>query len=159
MKRWTTVLTVTIVLLAALAMMTVLRRSDGEPPAPGPQVKIAGATFSVAIADTPQKREQGLSGRDRLAENEGMLFLFPRPAQQTFWMRDMKFPIDIIWLRGSWVLGFVENAQRPAGDSIPTFTSPPDTDVVLEVAAGTARRLNMKTGDLVTLPGLEYTQQ
>lgn len=158
MKRWTTALT-TIVLLAALAIMAVLRTSFSEPPAPLPQVVIAGQTFSVEIADTPQKRERGLSGRDRLAENEGMLFLFPQPAQQNFWMRDMKFPIDIIWLRGPWVIGFVENAQPSAGNLIPTFTSPPDTDLVLEVAAGTARRLNMKTGDMVTLSDLEYTQQ
>lgn len=145
---------VTVLLLAVgffVFRQTALQTEISSAPPARPSVTIGGQVITVELADTSEKQRRGLSGRDRLAENAGMLFLFPAPAQQTFWMKDMKFPLDIIWLRGQWVLGFVENAQPSAGDSIPTFTSPPNTDVVLEVSAGTVQRLGIKAGDVIEL--------
>ena len=65
-----------------------------------PTLVIEGRKLPVEIADTPEKREQGLSGRESLPEGSGMLFIFENPATYGFWMKEMRFPIDIVWLSG-----------------------------------------------------------
>ena len=60
-------------------------------------LSIHDAKIAVEIVDTPKKRQQGLSGRDDLAENKGMLFVYTEPETIGIWMKDMKFPIDILW--------------------------------------------------------------
>lgn len=61
-------------------------------------LQIGGATLHVAVADTPQERERGLSGITRLANDEGMLFIFHNDDQYSFWMKDMHLSIDMIWI-------------------------------------------------------------
>lgn len=61
-------------------------------------ISIGSKKISVEVADTQQSREKGLSGRPCITENEGMLFTYDRPGQYSFWMKGMKFPIDIIWI-------------------------------------------------------------
>src|SRR5437016_1262720 len=62
---------------------------------------IKNQTFAIEIADTMMSKMRGLSGRDALSENNGMLFIFNGTSSSGFWMKDMKFPIDIIWIRGN----------------------------------------------------------
>jgi uncharacterized membrane protein (UPF0127 family) len=77
-----------------------------------PYVIIAGVRLSVEVADTPAERGRGLSGREMLPENSGMLFVFDTPGRYGFWMYGMKFPLDIIWIDERLrVVYFVENAQ------------------------------------------------
>jgi len=61
-------------------------------------VKIAGQNIKVDLALTPETQEKGLSGRSGLKDDEGMLFVFEKPDKYSFWMKDMNFPIDIIWM-------------------------------------------------------------
>jgi uncharacterized membrane protein (UPF0127 family) len=76
----------------------------------GPYVIIAGVRLSVEVADTPAERGRGLSGREMLPENSGMLFVFDTPGRYGFWMYGMKFPLDIIWIDERLrVVYFVEN--------------------------------------------------
>src|SRR4030042_2564613 len=63
--------------------------------------QINGQKIFVEIADTPEKRSQGLSGRDNLSQNQGMLFIFNQPAIPSFWMKDMNFPLDFIWINNN----------------------------------------------------------
>ena len=94
---------------------------------------------------------QGLSGRDGLGVNEGMLFAFDEPGTHGFWMKDMKFPIDIIWISNSEVIYVLSNLNP---DSYPTIFSPPEpVSQVLEVKAGTILRLNVVEGDKVFING------
>lgn len=83
------------------------------------------------------KRQQGLSGRERLAEGEGMVFIFDREEAYSFWNKDMKFPIDVVWLARGKVAGVaslpVYDGQTPA-----IITAPAPVDVVLEVPVGFA---------------------
>ena len=78
---------------------------NGEPITPIPEVQtrdtvsINGGVFSVDIADTSEERAQGLSGREALLSDEGMLFIFGESSTHSFWMKEMKFPIDIIFTR------------------------------------------------------------
>ena len=105
-----------------------------------------GTSVKVTIADTDARRAKGLSGRDVLDENEGMLFLFPGGATPYFWMKDMKFAIDIIWIQSDVVVGFDQNVQS---ENPPvTYYYPTETiDRVLEVQAGFVQKHGLKVGD------------
>lgn len=117
-------------------------------------IVVNGHRIEVEIVDTPAKQAQGLSGRENLAENTGMLFVFSKPARQNFWMKEMKFPIDIIWIRrtadGDRVVGFVENASPPTGGSennLTIYSSPENVDKVLEINAGLVKKWGIKIDD------------
>src|SRR4026208_1251957 len=71
-------------------------------------VTINGHTLNIEIAQTQIEREKGLSGRDTLPENSGMLFVFDKPDYYAFWMKDMKFPLDFIWIRDQKVVQITE---------------------------------------------------
>lgn len=116
------------------------------------KVVIHETEFQVEVADSSLKRSKGLSGRENLGESEGMLFIFPEPAFQVFWMKGMRIPIDILWVKGDRVIGFVENAQPEPGVrtmSLKRYTSPEAVSQVLEVRAGTVERLGIEIGDEV----------
>ena len=112
--------------------------------------------FRIEIAETMADRARGLSGRDGLRDDEGMLFIFPIASKYSFWMKDMKFPIDMVWIRDSRIVGVTADVQPEPDKSIWQLTSypPPEpVDMVFEVAAGVAEKTGMKAGDLVVLGG------
>lgn len=119
-----------------------------------PYVSIRGEKIFVEIADTEQKRERGLSGRDSIGENEGMLFLFSEKGKYGFWMKEMNFPIDIIWMSGDVVVNIEKNVNPQIGaseDELTVYSPPEDADKVLEVRAGKTDRLGIKTGDVIVM--------
>ncbi|MDQ2932930.1 MAG: DUF192 domain-containing protein, partial [bacterium] len=95
-------------------------------------LKTASSTFRIQIAKTPSTRELGLSGRAGLEADEGLLFMFPTAGSHGFWMKDMNFPIDIVWIDSSKrVVGVTENVSP---DSYPqTFLPPQKVQYVLEL--------------------------
>ncbi len=103
------------------------------------------------IAATSDARQKGLSGREALGAHDGMLFLFPLANRYPFWMIDMRFPIDIIWIRGRSVVDIAANAQPPApGTSaaeFPLYYPRLPADKVLEIPAGAAEQMGIKIGD------------
>jgi hypothetical protein len=115
---------------------------------------INGRSFSIEIADTVSKQMQGLSGREKLNENEGMLFIFKDSSIRSFWMKGMNFPIDIIWIREGEIVEFSENLQ-PSGSLLNAFKDSVSPSVpvnyVLEVAAGTVERFGIKAGDKISI--------
>jgi len=112
------------------------------------QVKIAGVTLDVNLATTKDSQEQGLSGRSELKENEGMLFIFSVPAQYSFWMKDMKFNIDMIWIGEDMHVVYIKNNAAP-GSYPETYTPNKNAKYVLEVVPGFAQKNNLKVGDTV----------
>lgn len=115
------------------------------------RVKIGRKEILVEVADTPEKREKGLSGRDFLPENQGMLFVFERPDYWGFWMKGMKFPLDFVWIRGEEIVEIEENIQPE--DFQPPQVLRPKTpvDKVLEINAGKIRDWEIKKGDKIEL--------
>jgi uncharacterized membrane protein (UPF0127 family) len=107
-------------------------------------VTVGRVQFSVEVADNPAAWRKGLVGHAPLKSGEGMLFLFPTPTQKTFWMKDMTYPIDIIWIRDGKVIGIAEDAQPDNGEVV--YPSPGAVDSVLEVAAGERKRLGIEVG-------------
>lgn len=113
-------------------------------------IKINEAEFLVQIADEPHEHQRGLSGRDSLGENEGMLFVFEKPDFHSFWMKDMKFSIDIVWIDENLKVIGVEPELSP--QSFPkTFAPPRPVSYVLEISGGRAREKGIQVGNLIYL--------
>jgi len=110
-------------------------------------VTIRGATFHAELALTPERRAQGLSGREELAPDEAMLFLFGAPGLPGFWMPDMHFDLDLVWIRGDRIVDLTPFVSRREPDRVHRPSEP--TDVVLEVLAGTATLHGWRPGDRV----------
>lgn len=123
-----------------------------------PRVKIGDTEIEVEIADTEEERANGLSGRDSMDENKGMLFVFPKGSNATFWIKDMKFDIDIIWIRNSKVVKIDKNVKAPTpgtpDNKLTLYPSGQAIDYVLEVNAGFADKKGVKVGDAVILSNL-----
>jgi len=118
------------------------------------KITIRDTSFSVDIAETLQAKSKGLSGRESLKEDEGLLFNFTGYNVRRFWMKDMLMPIDIIWIKNGVVVGFVENAQPEPGVSLVklfVYSSPEPVNQVLEVQAGTVKRVGIEVGDIVVV--------
>lgn len=131
------------------------QRLQREPLVP---MQVGATVLSVELADTPLKRASGLSGRHGLTENEGTLFIFEHSDMHRFWMKDMRFPIDIIWIGegvgetpgNSAVVGIAPNIYP---DSFPKrFIPSVPVRYVLEVNAGWAKRHGIQNGTRVTMP-------
>lgn len=116
-----------------------------------PTVILGNETFYVDIVLKEADRARGLSGRSGLATNEGLWFVFEEPARHAFWMKDMLFAIDIIWIDINGLVVHIEHGLTP--ETFPTiFTPSSDASYVLEVNSGTAERLSVSVGSVVTLP-------
>ncbi len=109
-------------------------------------VTINGKRFTVTVADSPEERQQGLSGRDRLNDSEGMLFEFDSDGVYCFWMKDMQFAIDMIWLdKNKKVVHIQENA---APESYPeSFCPETEARYVLEIKNGGVKANSITVGD------------
>lgn len=104
-------------------------------------LKICDEIFSVEVADTEYARKTGLSKRENLGEKEGMLFLFDKPYIRYFWMKDMNFSIDIVWINGDKIVGVNENLEPTiAGEKPIIYSSPAVVDKVLEIRAGAFKK-------------------
>lgn len=109
-------------------------------------IEIASTTIEVQIAQTDSARQKGLSGRRSLDPNTGMLFIFENPDFYGFWMKDMLFAIDIIWLDEDMRIVHIESSVDPT--TYPqTFISKVPAKYVLEVLAGFAIQKGLKIGD------------
>jgi uncharacterized membrane protein (UPF0127 family) len=112
-------------------------------------LKINSSEIFAEIADTSQKRNQGLSGRASLPRNQGMLFIFDRPDRHSFWMKDMNFPLDFVWINKNRVIEITENVRPPDFQPPQSLTPKNPADMVLEINAGLAKKINIKIGDKI----------
>ena len=117
------------------------------------KISINNQELEVEIADTDSKKSKGLSGRKSLAENQGMLFIFTNPDYHQFWMLDMHFPLDFIWIKENTFVDITENVRPPdnASSLPPIFSSKIPFDKALEVNAGSLNAYNIKVGDNIKL--------
>ena len=125
-------------------------------------VLLAIGTISIVteIADTPQERTTGLSGRTELTDGTGMLFVFNKKDYYSFWMKDMKFPIDIIFIDDSTVVDLFENTLPPQNinSELSVYKPKSPGNYVLEVNGGTASKNNLKIGDKIELKDRKSTR-
>jgi uncharacterized membrane protein (UPF0127 family) len=118
-----------------------------------PTLTVGTKTINVELANTPRTRTQGLSGRKNLPPNTGMLFEFPVKSVQTFWMKDMNFALDFIWIADDTVVQVNEAVPPPSKTSgrPVTLTSHEPVTKVLEVESGFVKKFAIKNGDKVVL--------
>ena len=161
-------------LLALLALMTdcdglidefptpaTKQTPIAEPPThpPPPAIEIGDARFDVEVVSTPKDRFAGLSNRDSLAPMTGMLFVFERPHVATFWMREMRFPLDFVWIgEGCTVVDITPDVPNPPPDTpssnLPMYAPSGPILYTLELNAGEAEQHGIAEGDRVRFRGV-----
>ncbi len=124
-----------------------------------PARRVAGLTINgqeldVEVATTSAEIVRGLSGRDSL-DLDGMLFVFPIPGKQNFWMKDMRFPLDLLWINNGKVIDILRNVPPPEpgtpDSQLKTYSSPGTVSHVLELPAGAASRLGVEvSSEIIT---------
>ncbi len=106
--------------------------------------------IQVEIADTPDAREKGLSYRNSLKQDRGMLFVFSKEGKYGFWMKEMRFPLDIIWIDRNKTIIFIEENLPPCKTSrCPSYGPDTNSLYVLETNANFARENNITEGTRV----------
>ena len=144
------------------AVMLVMLLAPAKPPwrnqvpdLPTTTITVAGAALRVETARRPEAQQRGLGYRDGLATGTGMLFVFDELDEHTFWMKGMRFCLDIIWIGEGRVVGAAERicpARAGTGDpDIPRALSPEPVRYVLEVPAGWMEANEVTVGSAVEI--------
>jgi len=137
--------------LANLILITLLFFDNKKNPENEEEsLTINNQTIILEIAKTPQEISQGLSGREFLPENKGLLFIFPQPGFYSFWMKDMKFNLDFVFIKNNQVVYLMENVPFPEpGEKPLTINSSEKFDKVLEVNQDLVKKLKIKVNDQI----------
>lgn len=114
-------------------------------------VTVQTAAIRAEVASTAAARAKGLSGRAALPPGTGMLFVFDAPGRHSFWMKEMRFSLDFVWINGRTVTGLNENVPAPGGGTPEVITPPSDVTHVLEVPAGTIAANRILVGSSVSI--------
>lgn len=154
MRRILLALLAILLLLGAFAWYNGLARTDVVPLTQSSgytkkPISLGNTNINADIADTESLRQLGLSGRESLAEDRGMLFVFQDDDPHSFWMKDMLFPIDIIWLSSDKKVIYIAKNAKP--ESYPSSYRPTDDSrYVIEVPSGFSDRHNISVGSNVS---------
>uniref|UniRef100_A0A7J3VUF3 DUF192 domain-containing protein n=1 Tax=Caldiarchaeum subterraneum TaxID=311458 RepID=A0A7J3VUF3_CALS0 len=151
-------MTLVAALLSGFLLLTSSDKAE-HPPAVSksedllPYVLIDGVKVFVELADTAEKRSQGLSDRDRLEEGWGMLFVFEKPGIYSFWMYWMRFPLDIIWVDAEGRVVYLVEKAPPCqvNEPCPSYTPSAEAVHVLEVRAGFVEENRIRLGSRVVV--------
>jgi uncharacterized membrane protein (UPF0127 family) len=131
-----------VFLLVVLVVAFLINRPHAQ------LLKVGGHTYYVELAKTVATQEKGLGDRDTMPSDHGMLFVYKKPAQLCFWMKGMRFPLDMLWLDGNKRVVHIEQNVAPN-------TYPKDfcalAQYVLELNTGQVKKSNIKVGQTAQL--------
>lgn len=120
---------------------------------PEPKIMIGELVIPVEVAVSDKEKNKGLGYRDKLGDGRGMIFVFDHKDQYPFWMRGMRFPIDILWISGNVIVEITDNVQVPGNPEdtmrISIYHPQAPIDRVLELNAGAAQKYGINIGDEV----------
>ncbi len=119
------------------------------------QAIIAGRTIGLEVARTPQQQAMGLMYRTTLADDRGMLFPFEPPQPVSFWMKNVRIPLDMIFLRDGEVKAIAASVPPCTAEPCPTYGPPTAVNQVIELRGGRAAELGLKVGDRVKIKFLD----
>lgn len=111
------------------------------------EVKIGGSVFKLEIADDEEEWLRGLSGRDSIQENKGMIFLFKDAGNHGVWTKDMRFPMDIVWLKDKKVVDIAESVEPVIDTASQIYGQDLTSDAVIELFGGTVKKIGLQIGD------------
>lgn len=117
--------------------------------------EMAGQEISLEVARTPQEQAMGLMYRTSLAPDRGMLFAFNWPQPASFWMKNTKIPLDMVFLRNGEVKAIETNVPPCTTDPCPSYGPQTLIDQVIELRGGRAAELGLKVGDRVSIKFLD----
>lgn len=121
---------------------------------PSTNATLHGQHFSLELATTPAEQEYGLMNRTSMAADHGMLFVFKHTAPRTFWMKNTLIPLDMLFFDADHKLVAIQTDALPCkADPCQLYPSGVPARYVLELNAGTAARLGIRKGDVITLSG------
>lgn len=112
-------------------------------------LKIKDTEIKVEIAQSLEEKMRGLSGRENLSFTEGMLFLYSEPGEYCFWMREMNFPLDIIYIQGEEIKEIFKNVPVLTAGEITEICPQEKADKILELRAGFSDLHNLKIKDKI----------
>ena len=110
-----------------------------------------GFPVKVEVAANDELRAQGLMYRDHLAEDRGMIFVFPQSGEYAFWMKNTIIPLDMIWIdEGKKVVHIAHDVPPCQADPCPSYPPNANAKYVLELGGGVAAKHHMANGDVLT---------
>lgn len=125
-----------------------------------PTATLRDHAFTIEIAATPAEQAHGLMDRASMPRDHGMLFVFPDSAPRTFWMKNTLIPLDMVFFNAARrVVAIQADAQPCRADPCRVYPSNVPARYVLELNAGTAQRLGLRKGDVMTLSGVAADTQ
>lgn len=150
--RWRPATTVFLVIglslvLIGLTVAYIINHFDFQPTV---EVRAGSGVYQVTIADTDQERNKGLSGVDALSPNGGLLMIYESDAQWGIWMKDMKIPLDIVWLNKDKQIVYIVKNVPPEFSTSTTPSPKSPARYVLELPQGSVETAGIKTGQTVT---------
>lgn len=103
------------------------------------------------VADTKSSRELGLTGREELKDGEAMLFVFDEPGRYGFWIKDMNFAVDIVWINSNGIVVEIERNVVPTDEVNPKiYMNTAPASYVIEMKAGESQKQKLFLGSKVT---------
>lgn len=146
-------LLVSLIVFGAIATGMSAIRARPASPTVSIRTDTGTVTVRVEVARTPEAWSRGLTGRRTLAENAGMLFVFPNDTVRTFWMKDTVIPLDVIFADATGAIVSIKTMAPCVGEpACPTYESGVPARYALEVHAGFAQRHSIKIGQVIVLP-------
>lgn len=152
MERFRIIIVIVLVVAIGTLLFFLFNRRTPVPfTKHGPTATIKGHTFYVTIASSDQQKVTGLSNTNSLPQDEGMYFPFDKAGYYGFWMKEMKYPLDILFIQNNKIVSLYQNIQPPKDVNMPLEVYKPTepADGVLEINAGISKKYGFKTGDNV----------
>jgi hypothetical protein len=119
------------------------------PPANSVKIKIGNSNYNIELATTIAQKTKGLSGRNTLCKNCGMLFTFGFETNLPFWMKDTLIPLDMIWLDKNGKIVDIQTATEINSTKI--YQNQLPAQFVIELNANDSQKINLKIGDIIDL--------
>lgn len=143
-RSWVVILVLGAAFLTILVGLSFLLNQDKNA-----RLRTSQRTFILDVAQTPDEQEKGLGGRQTLATDHGMIFIYPTEDTRCFWMKDMRFSLDMIWLDASYKVTHVESLVTP--ETYPMSFCGKNAQYIIELPAGAAAQSHIAPGQILSL--------
>lgn len=142
-----------VVLFFAILLLVIIVSKNTQ--STKTKVIINNKTFNVYVAKSEIEKQIGLSSKNKISPNQGMLFLFDKPDYYSFWMKEMKFSIDIIYIENNKVITVISDVKPPTDSkSLLIYKPKKKSDMVIEINAGLAKKYNIREGTSINIESL-----
>jgi hypothetical protein len=143
----------TVTLVSGLLLLIIQAGIEKQPQTlpVSAKAQISGQAIKLEVAQTPQQQSLGLMYRDELSGDRGMLYTIDPPRPVKFWMQNMRFPVDIVYLQDGEIEAIQMEAQPCDATACPTYSSKTTVDQMIQLRGGTTAQLGLKVGDRVPI--------